>query len=76
MYRTMPEAIDTVFLEQVNDPEALKNINDQYFSQNPILLEKLLKININTNEGRVITTLPFIFLSSNQLSHITHGSGS
>lgn len=41
MYRTMPEAIDTVFLEQVNDPEALKNINDQYFSQNPILLEKL-----------------------------------
>jgi hypothetical protein len=41
MYRTMPEAIDTVFLEQVEDPEALKNINDQYFSQNPILLEKL-----------------------------------
>jgi hypothetical protein len=37
----MPEAIDTVFLEQVEDPEALKNINDQYFSQNPILLEKL-----------------------------------
>lgn len=41
LYRTMPESIDTVFLEQVENPEALKRINDEYFSENPILLERI-----------------------------------
>lgn len=41
MYSMLPEASDKRYLEELIDPEALKEINDKYFKSNPIDLQRL-----------------------------------
>ena len=41
MYKTMPESKETAYLTQLQDWEELLHLNDQYFRDNPMQLDKL-----------------------------------
>lgn len=41
MYNMMPESQETSFLRQLENPEELIHINERYFKDNPMLLDKL-----------------------------------
>lgn len=41
MYALMPEAKETTYLKQLDDPDAINTINGQYFRDNPIMVDKL-----------------------------------
>lgn len=41
MYHSMPESVEITFLKKLTDPDALFALNDKYFKDNPILLDKL-----------------------------------
>ena len=41
LYETLPESRDTTYIVDINDPDKVKYINNNYFINNPIDLQRL-----------------------------------
>ena len=41
IYETLPESRDTTYIIDLNDPDKIKYINNNYFTKNPIDLQRL-----------------------------------